>query len=126
MAQALTKLKFTYGDYEKLPSDGKQYQILDGELFMTPAPFSKHQIVKKKKSEVIFVPDQPGVAIVEKDEVYPDVKDDMLPKFKKKNKKTLWIVGIALAGAGFALLSKKESKGTLPEPTIAPPPLPPN
>src|SRR3990167_7225289 len=38
-------LKFTTADYENLPSDGKQYQIVEGELFMTPAPFSKHQIV---------------------------------------------------------------------------------
>lgn len=38
-------LKFTYADYENLPSDGKQYQIVEGELFMTPAPFTKHQVV---------------------------------------------------------------------------------
>ncbi len=38
-------LKFTTADYENLPSDGKQYQIVEGELFMTPAPFTKHQIV---------------------------------------------------------------------------------
>ncbi len=48
MAKARVEFKFTYSDYEKLPSDGKQYQVLDGELFMTPAPITKHQRVLLK------------------------------------------------------------------------------
>lgn len=48
MAKAHTELKFTYSDYEKLPANGKQYQVLDGELFMTPAPLTKHQKVLLK------------------------------------------------------------------------------
>ncbi|HEX29118.1 TPA: Uma2 family endonuclease [Candidatus Poribacteria bacterium] len=37
------RLKFTYEDYLKLPDDGKVYQIIDGEVFMAPAPTPNHQ-----------------------------------------------------------------------------------
>jgi Uma2 family endonuclease len=33
----------TYQDYAALPDDGRRYQILDGELCVTPAPGSLHQ-----------------------------------------------------------------------------------
>lgn len=33
----------TYAQYCLLPDDGKQYELIDGELFMTPAPKPKHQ-----------------------------------------------------------------------------------
>ena len=33
----------TYDDYRHLPDDGKQYQIIGGELYMTPAPKPYHQ-----------------------------------------------------------------------------------
>jgi Uma2 family endonuclease len=37
----------TYEDYVELPDDGKQYEILDGELFVSPAPVPKHQAVSR-------------------------------------------------------------------------------
>jgi Uma2 family endonuclease len=38
-------LKFTYSDYRLLPDNGKRYEILEGELLMSPSPNTKHQIV---------------------------------------------------------------------------------
>ena len=35
--------KMTYDQYCLLPDDGKQYEVIDGELFVTPAPTPKHQ-----------------------------------------------------------------------------------
>ena len=35
----------TYEDYVELPDDGKRYEILDGELFVSPAPTPRHQRV---------------------------------------------------------------------------------
>ena len=35
----------TYDDYVALPNDGKRYEILDGELFVTAAPGRNHQRV---------------------------------------------------------------------------------
>jgi Uma2 family endonuclease len=37
----------TYEDYVELPDDGKRYEILDGELFVTPAPVPRHQRVSR-------------------------------------------------------------------------------
>ena len=39
------KAALTYADYAALPDDGKRYEILDGELFVTPAPAPQHQMI---------------------------------------------------------------------------------
>jgi Uma2 family endonuclease len=41
----VTRTALTYRDYEALPDDGRRYEIHDGELSVTPAPGSLHQIV---------------------------------------------------------------------------------
>ncbi len=38
-------LKWTYEDYLAFPDDGKRYEIIEGEKFVTPAPIPKHQWV---------------------------------------------------------------------------------
>lgn len=38
-----TATKLTYEDYVKLPDDGKRYEIIDGELYVNPAPAPRHQ-----------------------------------------------------------------------------------
>ncbi len=35
----------TYADYAALPDDGQRYQLLEGELVMTPSPNRWHQEV---------------------------------------------------------------------------------
>ncbi len=41
-----TKTKLvTYDDYQHLPDDGNRYEIIGGELFMTPSPRTLHQII---------------------------------------------------------------------------------
>jgi Uma2 family endonuclease len=44
-AMALQDLipKLTYRDYALLPEDGRRHEILDGEHYVTPAPFVPHQ-----------------------------------------------------------------------------------
>ena len=37
-------LRFTYEDYLLLPED-RRYEVIDGELYLTPAPNPYHQIV---------------------------------------------------------------------------------
>ena len=41
----------TYTQYCLLPEDGKQYEVIDGELFMTPAPRPKHQKIVLRLAE---------------------------------------------------------------------------
>jgi Uma2 family endonuclease len=43
---------FTYADYLNLPDDGKRYEIIDGELYMVPAPTLDHQ---RSVREFLFV-----------------------------------------------------------------------
>ena len=38
-------IRLTYDDYCLLPDDGKRYEIIDGELFVTPSPRRSHQKV---------------------------------------------------------------------------------
>src|SRR5260370_20862505 len=38
-------IKLTYEDYVELPDDGRRYEILDGELEVSPAPAPRHQAV---------------------------------------------------------------------------------
>ena len=38
------KIVLTYDEYCDLPNDRNRYEILDGELSVTPAPTTKHQI----------------------------------------------------------------------------------
>jgi Uma2 family endonuclease len=37
-----------YDDYAAIPPDGKRYELLDGEVYVTPAPSPRHQWVSKK------------------------------------------------------------------------------
>jgi Uma2 family endonuclease len=45
-------LKFTYEDYRLLPED-RRYEVLEGELFLTPAPTPRHQDVVLELASVL-------------------------------------------------------------------------
>ena len=47
------RLAWTYQDYAALPDDGKRYEIHDGELSVTPAPTSLHQIVSARLFRIL-------------------------------------------------------------------------
>jgi Uma2 family endonuclease len=40
-------LRYTYEDYALLPDD-RRYEVIDGELYLTPAPTPYHQLVKQR------------------------------------------------------------------------------
>jgi len=80
---APTALRFTYQDYLLLPED-RRYEVIDGDLFMTPAPTPYHQLVKKRieylidefveKNRLGLVLDAPcDVVLSETDVVQPDI-----------------------------------------------------
>jgi Uma2 family endonuclease len=41
--QDAARRKLTYEDYERIPDDGLRHEILDGEHYVSPSPFRKHQ-----------------------------------------------------------------------------------
>ena len=40
--------KLDYDDFWSLPDDGNRYEIIDGKLYVTPAPAMRHQIVANR------------------------------------------------------------------------------
>jgi Uma2 family endonuclease len=45
---------WTYEDYLALPDDGIRYEIVHGELWMTPAPSSYHQTLSKRLQYLLY------------------------------------------------------------------------
>jgi Uma2 family endonuclease len=43
MAAPVKRAGLTYQDYLTLPDDGQRYEIIEGELYLSPAPNLKHQ-----------------------------------------------------------------------------------
>ena len=50
----LTKSLVTYDDYLTLPADGRKYEIIEGALFMTPAPTTDHQKVSSNLERLFY------------------------------------------------------------------------
>lgn len=46
--------KLTYHDYQLLPDDGKRYEVIDGDLYMTPAPVTRHQMIAMRLSHALM------------------------------------------------------------------------
>ncbi|QLE55378.1 Uma2 family endonuclease [Nostoc sp. TCL26-01] len=77
------KLRWNTADLELFPDDGKRYEIIDGELFVTRAPHWKHQRVCVRISNTLDNWSQmtglgetvtaPGIVFGDNDNVIPDV-----------------------------------------------------
>lgn len=91
--------KLTYKDYLLFPEDGKRHEILDGEHFVTPVPYLRHQAVigelhlwigsflrQNRLGRVFFAP--VDVLLSEHDVVQPDllfISNEGLAILKEKN-----------------------------------------
>lgn len=84
LAKLREKIKFTYSDYLIMPNNGKQCQLIEGEFFMSPAPFIFHQkasgniedilrayVKKRNLGEVFYAPTD--VVFSKEDVVQPDI-----------------------------------------------------
>ena len=49
----LEKKRYTYEDYAKLP-EGARYQLIGGQLIMTPAPLIYHQEISKRLEYLLY------------------------------------------------------------------------
>jgi Uma2 family endonuclease len=76
---------WTYEEFARLPDDGNRYEVIAGELFVTPAPGRTNQIVSARFGTLlrVFATDQHGlgevlyapldVIFAEGDYVQPDI-----------------------------------------------------
>ena len=84
MSMTQSSKPFTYDDYIGMPDDGKRYEIIDGELTMTPAPIPRHQEIllavsarllqfvdKNSLGEIYIAPIDLALSLV--DVVQPDI-----------------------------------------------------
>jgi Uma2 family endonuclease len=39
---------WTYADVQALPEDGNRYEVIDGELIVSPSPIAFHQVVSRR------------------------------------------------------------------------------
>jgi Uma2 family endonuclease len=46
-------LKFTYDDYRALPQTGPRYQLIDGDLIVSPSPSLRHQRIVRRLLKVL-------------------------------------------------------------------------
>ncbi len=77
--------RLTYDDFCQLPDDGKRYEIIDGEVFVTPAPRFLHQRVVTRLAHYLsgFLENHPSgeVVVAPFDVVFSDfdvVEPDLL------------------------------------------------
>jgi Uma2 family endonuclease len=65
MAVAIAVKKWTLRDLNRLPRDGNTYELIDGELFVTPPPSFEHETIAARLSSILtrYVDDQ-GLGLV--------------------------------------------------------------
>ena len=49
-----TAPEWTYSEYARLPDDGNRYEVIDGELCVTPSPGPPHQRVAAKLFMILY------------------------------------------------------------------------
>jgi Uma2 family endonuclease len=59
------RVPFTYAHYRQLPEDGKRWELLDGDFFVTPAPTTFHQTVSRRLQYALMQAlEETGIALV--------------------------------------------------------------
>jgi Uma2 family endonuclease len=64
MAMALAAPRYTIEDLELFPNDGSRYELLDGQLLVSPGPGLPHQRVAARIQRELFAALKPGLACV--------------------------------------------------------------
>ena len=96
MAPVVTeKKRYTYEDYLKTPED-KRYELIEGELLITPSPVPRHQRISKKIAFVLekFVTENDlGEIFYAPCDVYLDDENVVQPDILFISKERLDIIG---------------------------------
>jgi len=91
---AVAKKKYTYQDYLKTPDD-QRYELIEGELFMTPAPKIRHQRISGKLGYKLrsYVMENLGEVLDAPCDVYLDEETVVQPDILFISRDRLCIVG---------------------------------
>ena len=54
MLMAQTTPAWTLAELDRLPDDGNKYELVDGELFVTPAPSPAHEALATELLDILF------------------------------------------------------------------------
>lgn len=96
MATAVVeKVKYTYEDYLKTPDD-ERYELIEGDMIMTPSPVTKHQRISRKIEFILekFVTENNlGEVFDAPCDVYLDEKNVVQPDILFISKDRLDIIG---------------------------------
>jgi Uma2 family endonuclease len=96
MSSVITeKKRYTYEDYLKTPDD-QRYELIEGEMQMTPAPVPKHQRISRKIEFLLekFVTEQDlGEVFDAPCDVYLDDENVVQPDLLFISKERLHIIG---------------------------------
>ncbi len=83
MSTSRPKVRFTYSDYCLLPED-KRYELIGGDLYMAPAPLTRHQVILlnlalligpfvRQHNMGLFLPAPVDVIFSDEDVLQPDL-----------------------------------------------------
>ena len=58
-------MRLTYDDLEYFPEDGKRREIIDGDLYVTPSPSLRHQVLVGRLHVAIanYLAGRPGIGM---------------------------------------------------------------
>lgn len=91
----IEKKKYTYEDYLKTPDD-ERYELIEGELFMTPSPVTKHQrILGRLHLDIskFIIENNLGEIFLAPYDVYLDDENVVQPDILFVSKERLNIIG---------------------------------
>jgi Uma2 family endonuclease len=42
------RTRWTYSEFARLPNDGNRYEVIDGELYVSPSPQPRHELISQR------------------------------------------------------------------------------
>ena len=115
------KRRWTVRDLGRIPDDGNRYELIDGELFVTPAPAPHHQQIVAQLAfrlemarlpHLVVLAAPVAVTMSHRTEVQPDVLVAAFEDFTAKNLPKPPVLAVEVLSPSTALndLNKKKNK----------------
>jgi Uma2 family endonuclease len=111
---------FTVVDLDRIPNDGRRYELLDGNLVMSPRPTTVHQFVATRLAGLLTVacPEdlgvvaEPAVQISSKTELVPDIVVVRVDQVGEAKFTTPPLLAVEVRSPSTALIDLNRKKST--------------